>query len=187
MQFKACPTESFARDHFKKHGVEQYWDLAYGKKILEEADEGVWGLKQWECVHLSKGYQYFNNHHHFVIILLFLYFPFFSYLSNIIKKAQVFHKVLMKPFKLGWALLCKLLIFFFFLWITSQKYFHGQDLYELFAILLWIVWYTWLCKLNFYTEVFCLFQHKKLIWNLFINCPHFLYLFFARYFLQSKK
>lgn len=41
MQFKACPTESFARDHFKKHGVEQYWDLAYGKKILEEADEGV--------------------------------------------------------------------------------------------------------------------------------------------------
>ncbi|XP_042211720.1 U4/U6 small nuclear ribonucleoprotein Prp3-like isoform X2 [Homarus americanus] len=40
MLFKACPTESFARDHFKKHGVEQYWDLAYGKKILEEADSG---------------------------------------------------------------------------------------------------------------------------------------------------
>lgn len=41
MQFKACPTESFARDHFKKHGVEHYWDLSYGKKILEEADSGV--------------------------------------------------------------------------------------------------------------------------------------------------
>ncbi|KAK8729549.1 hypothetical protein OTU49_008539 [Cherax quadricarinatus] len=41
MQFKACPTESFARDHFKKHGVEHYWDLAYGKKILEEADSGI--------------------------------------------------------------------------------------------------------------------------------------------------
>lgn len=40
MLFKACPTESFARDHFKKHGVEHYWDLAYGKKILEEADSG---------------------------------------------------------------------------------------------------------------------------------------------------
>lgn len=48
MQFKACPTESFARDHFKKHGVEQYWDLAYGKKILEEADEGVWRMKKWD-------------------------------------------------------------------------------------------------------------------------------------------
>ncbi|KAK3879323.1 hypothetical protein Pcinc_016108 [Petrolisthes cinctipes] len=41
MQFKACPTESFARDHFKKHGVEHYWDLAFGKKILEEADSGI--------------------------------------------------------------------------------------------------------------------------------------------------
>ncbi|XP_063849235.1 U4/U6 small nuclear ribonucleoprotein Prp3-like [Scylla paramamosain] len=41
MQFKACPTELFARDHFKKHGVEHYWDLAYGKKILEEADSGI--------------------------------------------------------------------------------------------------------------------------------------------------
>ncbi|XP_064082597.1 U4/U6 small nuclear ribonucleoprotein Prp3-like isoform X1 [Macrobrachium nipponense] len=41
MQFKACPTENFARDHFKKHGVEHYWDVAYGKKILEETDEGI--------------------------------------------------------------------------------------------------------------------------------------------------
>ncbi|KAK7081259.1 U4/U6 small nuclear ribonucleoprotein Prp3 [Halocaridina rubra] len=41
VQFKACPTENFARDHFKKHGVEYYWDVAYGKKILEETDEGL--------------------------------------------------------------------------------------------------------------------------------------------------
>lgn len=39
--FKACPTENFARDHFRKHGVEEYWDLAYGRKILEETDDGV--------------------------------------------------------------------------------------------------------------------------------------------------
>jgi len=39
--FKACPTETFARDHFRKHGVEEYWDLAYGRKILEETEDGV--------------------------------------------------------------------------------------------------------------------------------------------------
>ncbi|CAL4113560.1 unnamed protein product, partial [Meganyctiphanes norvegica] len=41
VQFKACPTETFARDHFRKHGVEEYWDLAYGRKILEETEDGV--------------------------------------------------------------------------------------------------------------------------------------------------
>ncbi|MCL4123273.1 UNVERIFIED_CONTAM: hypothetical protein GTU68_017263 [Idotea baltica] len=41
MLFKACPSENFARDHFKKHGVEHYWDLAYGKKVLEEAEDGL--------------------------------------------------------------------------------------------------------------------------------------------------
>ncbi|KAF2357128.1 Pre-mRNA-splicing factor 3 [Trinorchestia longiramus] len=41
MLFKACPSESFARDHFKRHGVEQYWDLAYGTKLAEEADSAI--------------------------------------------------------------------------------------------------------------------------------------------------
>lgn len=41
MQFKSCPSEMFARDHFKKHGVEHYWDLAYGKKVLEEAEDSL--------------------------------------------------------------------------------------------------------------------------------------------------
>ncbi|KAM7298169.1 U4/U6 small nuclear ribonucleoprotein Prp3 isoform X2 [Ixodes scapularis] len=39
MKFKVCPTECFAREHFKKHGVEHYWDLAYSNTILELADE----------------------------------------------------------------------------------------------------------------------------------------------------
>lgn len=37
MTFKMCPMESFAREQFKKHGVEQYWDLAYNGYILETA------------------------------------------------------------------------------------------------------------------------------------------------------
>lgn len=41
MKFKVCPTECFAREHFKKHGVEHYWDLAYSNTILELADETV--------------------------------------------------------------------------------------------------------------------------------------------------
>jgi U4/U6 small nuclear ribonucleoprotein PRP3 len=39
MQFKFCPTESFARDFFKKRGVEHYWDLAYSGTILEAAED----------------------------------------------------------------------------------------------------------------------------------------------------
>uniref|UniRef100_T1J0D7 U4/U6 small nuclear ribonucleoprotein Prp3 n=1 Tax=Strigamia maritima TaxID=126957 RepID=T1J0D7_STRMM len=38
MKFKVCPTENHARDHFKKNGVEHYWDLAYSGSILESAD-----------------------------------------------------------------------------------------------------------------------------------------------------
>lgn len=38
MQFKSCPSENFARDHFKRHNVEHYWDLAYGRKLAEEAE-----------------------------------------------------------------------------------------------------------------------------------------------------
>lgn len=35
MKFKLCPAETFAREHFKKHGVEHYWDLAYTQSIIE--------------------------------------------------------------------------------------------------------------------------------------------------------
>ncbi|PNF24141.1 U4/U6 small nuclear ribonucleoprotein Prp3 [Cryptotermes secundus] len=39
MKFKVCPTEKLAREHFKKHGVEQYWDLAYSGAVLEATDD----------------------------------------------------------------------------------------------------------------------------------------------------
>ena len=35
MKLKQCPTESFARDYFKKLGVEHYWDQAYSGAVLE--------------------------------------------------------------------------------------------------------------------------------------------------------
>lgn len=38
-KFKACATEKLARDHFKKHGVEHYWDLAYSASVLETTEE----------------------------------------------------------------------------------------------------------------------------------------------------
>lgn len=38
IKFKVCPTESLAREHFRKHGVEHYWDLAYSSTLLELAD-----------------------------------------------------------------------------------------------------------------------------------------------------
>lgn len=37
--FKLCPTETFAREFFKKRGVEHYWDLVYGTSILEAAED----------------------------------------------------------------------------------------------------------------------------------------------------
>uniref|UniRef100_A0A8C2WMH6 U4/U6 small nuclear ribonucleoprotein Prp3 n=1 Tax=Cyclopterus lumpus TaxID=8103 RepID=A0A8C2WMH6_CYCLU len=33
MKFKQCPTENMAREHFKKHGTEHYWDLALSKTM----------------------------------------------------------------------------------------------------------------------------------------------------------
>lgn len=39
IQFKLCPTETFAREFFKKRGVEHYWDLVYGTSILEAAED----------------------------------------------------------------------------------------------------------------------------------------------------
>ena len=41
MKFKMCPTPTFAREQFKKHSVEQYWDLAYSGSVLEQAGEDV--------------------------------------------------------------------------------------------------------------------------------------------------
>ncbi|XP_011925109.1 PREDICTED: LOW QUALITY PROTEIN: U4/U6 small nuclear ribonucleoprotein Prp3 [Cercocebus atys] len=38
MKFKQCPTENMAREHFKKHGAEHYWDLALSESVLESTD-----------------------------------------------------------------------------------------------------------------------------------------------------
>ncbi|XP_018415403.1 PREDICTED: U4/U6 small nuclear ribonucleoprotein Prp3 isoform X2 [Nanorana parkeri] len=38
IKFKQCPTENMAREHFKKHGAEHYWDLALSRSVLETAD-----------------------------------------------------------------------------------------------------------------------------------------------------
>ena len=35
LRFKNSPNESFARELFKNHGVEHYWDLAYSESILD--------------------------------------------------------------------------------------------------------------------------------------------------------
>ncbi|XP_055947967.1 U4/U6 small nuclear ribonucleoprotein Prp3-like [Argiope bruennichi] len=37
--FKLCPTETFAREFFKKRGVEHYWDLVYGMSILDASED----------------------------------------------------------------------------------------------------------------------------------------------------
>jgi len=34
IKFKLCPTEGFAREHFKKAGCEHYWDHAYSTAVL---------------------------------------------------------------------------------------------------------------------------------------------------------
>lgn len=39
MKFKQCPTENMAREHFKRHGSEHYWDLALSESVLETADD----------------------------------------------------------------------------------------------------------------------------------------------------
>jgi U4/U6 small nuclear ribonucleoprotein PRP3 len=36
---KQCPTESFARDYFKKLSVEHYWDQAYSGAVLEATED----------------------------------------------------------------------------------------------------------------------------------------------------
>ncbi|KAF5299492.1 hypothetical protein FQR65_LT01074 [Abscondita terminalis] len=39
LKFKVCPTERLAREYFKKHKVEHYWDLAYSNAVLEPTIE----------------------------------------------------------------------------------------------------------------------------------------------------
>ncbi|ENN82859.1 hypothetical protein HUJ04_010091 [Dendroctonus ponderosae] len=39
LKFKVCPTERLAREHFKKHKVEHYWDLAYSGAVLEQSSD----------------------------------------------------------------------------------------------------------------------------------------------------
>uniref|UniRef100_A0A3B3SEN5 U4/U6 small nuclear ribonucleoprotein Prp3 n=1 Tax=Paramormyrops kingsleyae TaxID=1676925 RepID=A0A3B3SEN5_9TELE len=39
VKFKQCPTENMAREHFKKHGTEHYWDLALSQSVLECTDD----------------------------------------------------------------------------------------------------------------------------------------------------
>ena len=41
IKFKACPTETFAREQFRKVEVEHYWDLAYSGAVLEAAGEEI--------------------------------------------------------------------------------------------------------------------------------------------------
>lgn len=38
IKFKISPNESFARELFKNHGVEQYWDLSFSITVLESKD-----------------------------------------------------------------------------------------------------------------------------------------------------
>ncbi|XP_037681877.1 U4/U6 small nuclear ribonucleoprotein Prp3-like [Choloepus didactylus] len=38
MKCKQCPTENMAREHFKKHGAEHYWDLALSESVWETTD-----------------------------------------------------------------------------------------------------------------------------------------------------
>lgn len=39
IKFKQCPTESMAREHFKKHCTEHYWDLALSHSVLDGTDD----------------------------------------------------------------------------------------------------------------------------------------------------
>ena len=35
VKFKQCPSETYAREHFQKAGVEHYWDQSYSGAVLE--------------------------------------------------------------------------------------------------------------------------------------------------------
>ncbi|CAF3717455.1 unnamed protein product [Rotaria sp. Silwood1] len=39
IKFKSCPTENFAREHFRRHGVEHYWDIGHNDSILDASTD----------------------------------------------------------------------------------------------------------------------------------------------------
>jgi len=39
IKFKACPTENFAREHFRRHGVEHYWDIGHNDSVLDASND----------------------------------------------------------------------------------------------------------------------------------------------------
>lgn len=39
IKFKNVPLEKMAREYFKKHQVEQYWNLAYSGAVLDDNDD----------------------------------------------------------------------------------------------------------------------------------------------------
>ena len=41
VKFKVCPTEAFAREQFKRHNVEHYWDLAFSGAVLETTGDDL--------------------------------------------------------------------------------------------------------------------------------------------------
>lgn len=41
IKFKVCPTEAFAREQFKRYGVEHYWDLAYSGAVMETTGDDL--------------------------------------------------------------------------------------------------------------------------------------------------
>ncbi|XP_071139343.1 U4/U6 small nuclear ribonucleoprotein Prp3-like isoform X3 [Mytilus galloprovincialis] len=41
IKFKVCPTEAFAREQFKRFGVEHYWDLAYSGAVMETTGDDL--------------------------------------------------------------------------------------------------------------------------------------------------
>ncbi|CAF0824165.1 unnamed protein product [Rotaria sordida] len=39
IKFKSCPTENFAREHFRRHGVEHYWDIGHNDSVLDASTD----------------------------------------------------------------------------------------------------------------------------------------------------
>lgn len=54
IKFKQCPTENMAREHFKKHGSEHYWDLALSESVLETADDWEMGLTSVPAIQMTQ-------------------------------------------------------------------------------------------------------------------------------------
>ncbi|CAF0894597.1 unnamed protein product [Adineta steineri] len=39
IKYKMCPTENFAREHFRRHGVEHYWDIGHNDSVLDSSTD----------------------------------------------------------------------------------------------------------------------------------------------------